>query len=165
MPNRHLWLYMPVKFKYHSGHKQYINDKTVNTKYYYFMQNIDWYNGLNKPFLNPPDWIFLPVWTILYIMIIISFVFFIKGKYSRAKLLPLIFFTIQMFLNIIWSGIFFGMENIGAALIVLIFMWIFILLTVITFYKHSKTASILLIPYFIWGSFALYLNFSFYILN
>lgn len=133
--------------------------------YNHIMQNIDWYNTLNKPFLNPPEWIFAPVWTILYIMIIASFVFFIKGKYSKGKTIPLIFFTIQMFLNIIWSGIFFGAENIKTALIILLLMWIFIILTIGTFYKYSKVAAILLIPYFLWCSFALYLNTAFYMLN
>ena len=129
------------------------------------MQNIEWYNNLNKPFLNHPDWVFAPVWTILYILITISFILFIKEGMSKQKIMPLLFFLIQIILNFLWTPAFFIFSQIKIALIILIFMWIFLLFTIITFYKHSKTASILLIPYFIWTSFALYLNFAYLVLN
>lgn len=129
------------------------------------MKNMDWFDNLNKPFLNPPDWLFAPVWTILYILIAISFLLFLKGGMNKEKRMPLIFFIIQMLLNFAWSPVFFGLENIALALVIIFLMWIFILLTVIVFFKHSKLAALLLLPYLIWVSFAFYLNFSYFVLN
>ena len=129
------------------------------------MQNIEWYNNLNKPFLNPPDWVFAPAWTILYILITISFILFIRDGMSKQKVLPLLFFLVQIILNFLWTPAFFIFSQIKIALIILIFIWIFLLLTIITFYKHSKTAAILLIPYFIWTSFAFYFNLELLRLN
>ncbi len=129
------------------------------------MQNMNWYDSLNKPFLNPPEWIFTPVWIVLYIMIGLSFFLFLKGGIKKEKRLPLTFFLIQLALNLVWSPIFFGAQNISLAFVVIILMYIFLLLTIITFFKHSKLASILLIPYLFWLSFAGYLNFSFLVLN
>lgn len=126
---------------------------------------MEWFDNLNKPFLNPPDWLFAPVWTILYILIAISFILFLKSDVAKSKKWPLIFFISQMLLNFAWAPVFFRMENIGAALVIIFFMWIFILLTVISFFKYSKLASILLIPYLVWVSFAFYLNFSYFVLN
>ena len=125
----------------------------------------DWYLALNKPFLTPSSELFTPAWIILYTLILISFILFIKGGYTTEKRLPILFCCLQLFFNLIWSPVFFGMKNIPAALIIIIFMWIFILLTIITFYKHSKSAAILLLPYLVWVSFAFYLNFGFYVLN
>ena len=129
------------------------------------MQNIEWYNNLNKPFLNPPDWVFAPAWTILYILITISFILFIRDGMNKQKVLPLLFFLVQIILNFLWTPAFFIFSQIKIALIILIFIWIFLLLTIITFYKHSKTAAILLIPYFLWTSFAFYLNLELLRLN
>ena len=129
------------------------------------MKNIDWFDSLNKPFLNPPEWIFTPVWIILYIMITISFLLFIKGGITKGKRLPLAFFLIQLALNFAWPVVFFGMQNISFAFVILVFMYLFLVLTIITFFKHSKLASLLLIPYLFWLSFAGYLNFSFLVLN
>ncbi len=129
------------------------------------MKNMDWFDSLNKPFLNPPDWIFTPVWTILYIMIAISFFLFLRGGITKEKRWPLAFFLIQLALNFAWSPIFFGMQNISLAFVVLVLMYLFLILTIITFFKYSKLASIMLIPYMLWLSFAAYLNFSFLVLN
>ncbi len=129
------------------------------------MKNIDWYNSLNKPFLAPPSSVFPPVWTVLYIMIAISLILFLKSGMNKSKILPLVFFILQLIFNFAWSFLFFNMQNIGLALIDIIFMWIFTLLTVISFFKHSKIASILLIPYLIWISFAFYLNLAYFVLN
>lgn len=129
------------------------------------MRNINWYHNLNKPEINPPDWIFAPVWTILYCMIFLSlFVFLSKGNIQQ-KTEPLTIFTIQLILNFIWSPVFFGMKKIGFALIINILLWISIILLIISFWHFSKIAGILLIPYFIWASFALYLNFMIWKLN
>ena len=129
------------------------------------MQNSEWFNSLNKPFLNPPAEIFTPVWIFLYITIAISLFFFLKGGFTKEKIVPTIFFSIQLLLNFIWSPIFFGMQNIRLAMIVIALMWLFILLTMISFYKQNRTSGLLLLPYFLWVSFACYLNFEFLRLN
>lgn len=129
------------------------------------MQNLNWYHTLNKPFLTPPDWIFAPVWSVLYLMIFISFILFLKSKNTHSKIIPTVIFLIQLFLNLIWSPIFFGLEKPKAALLIIVFLWISILVTILSFYKHSKIASFLLIPYLLWVTFAVYLNFEFCRLN
>ena len=129
------------------------------------MQNIDWYNSLNKPFLTPPDWIFTPVWIVLYILIISSFLLFIKDGITKEKRVPLTFFLIQLLLNFSWPFIFFGLQNLLGGFIIIVLMCIFLWLTIITFFKCSKLASFLLLPYLLWISFAIYLNFSYLVLN
>lgn len=129
------------------------------------MQNMNWFESLNKPFLNPPDWLFAPVWIILYIMMAGSLFLFIGDGMKKEKYLPLTFFLIQLALNLAWSPIFFGMQNILGGFIIIVFMYIFLLLTIITFFKYSKVASLLLVPYLLWLSFAAYLNFAFLVLN
>lgn len=137
-------------------------------RYWNILQNLNWYNTLTKPLLTPPSWVFAPAWTILYVMIFTSLVLFLKvgglGSLNQ-KVLPLTFFTLQMMLNFSWSPIFFGMHKIKLAFVVICLMWVLILATIITFYQHSKPASILLIPYFLWVSFATYLNFELMRLN
>jgi len=129
------------------------------------MKNSLWFYSLNKPFLNPPDWLFAPVWTILYILMIISFALFLKGGITKEKKIPLFLFIVQLCLNFSWYPIFFGAKCISCGLAVITFMWFFVLFTVIAFYRHSKPAAVLLIPYLIWVSFAFYLNFAYFVLN
>ena len=129
------------------------------------MKNMEWFNSLNKPFLSPPDWLFTPVWLVLYIMIFASLVLFWGDGITKEKRLPLIFFIIQLVLNWLWVPIFFGMENILGGFIIIVIMYIFLWLTIITFFKYSKLASILLLPYLFWISFAAYLNFGYLVLN
>ena len=126
---------------------------------------MEWFNSLNKPFLSPPDWLFTPVWLVLYIMIFASLVLFWGDGITKEKRLPLIFFIIQLVLNWLWVPIFFGMENILGGFIIIVIMYIFLWLTIITFFKYSKLASILLLPYLFWISFAAYLNFGYLVLN
>ncbi|MBR1681088.1 tryptophan-rich sensory protein [bacterium] len=129
------------------------------------MYNSVWYKSLNTPLLMPPDWIFAPVWIILYLMIFASFWIFLRAESVIKKSLAIIFFSVQLLLNFIWSTVFFTMTDIQGALVVVFFMWLFILFTIIEFHKISKLSAYLLIPYFLWVSFAFYLNLSFYILN
>ena len=129
------------------------------------MQNLEWFDSLNKPYLNPPDWVFMPVWSILYAMIILSLFLFLKGGLYKGKRLPLFFFIAQILLNFSWTPVFFGLQNIFAAFLIIFLMYIFIILTIITFYKYSKISALLLIPYLIWVSFAAYLNFAYLVLN
>lgn len=129
------------------------------------MKNMQWYHSLDKAPLSPPDWIFAPVWTILYIMIAISLFLFLKNGFSKAKILPLVFFIIQMLLNFAWTPVFFGMQNIRAAYIILVLLIIFLILTITSLFKFSKAAAYILIPYLLWSSFAAYLNYMIMVRN
>ncbi len=121
-----------------------------------------WYSTLNKPFFNPPNWLFGPVWTILYILIGISlYIALTKGADLRAKSI----FAMQLALNTLWSILFFGLRNPLIAFIDIVLLWIAILLTIISFRKFSKTSSYILIPYILWVTFASILNFSIILLN
>lgn len=129
------------------------------------MVNLDWYHSLNLPVGTPPDWIFAPVWIILYLMIFASFLVFISTKSLSKKVVALSFFVMQLLLNFFWSSIFFGLKDILSALWVISLMWIFLAITLYEFYKISKPAFYLLIPYFLWVTYALYLNSSIYLIN
>lgn len=122
-----------------------------------------WYSKQKKPSFNPPSWIFGPVWTMLYLLMGISlYLVLISGKLTN---LAIIIFSIQLFLNLIWTGIFFGMKKPLFAFIEIILLWASILINILVFYEISRTASYLLIPYLLWVSFAAVLNFSIWWLN
>ena len=123
-----------------------------------------WYNSLTKPFLSPPNWVFGPVWTVLYVTIFISIVLYII-KPAENKTLGYIYFVAQIILNLSWSPVFFMAQNSFAALIIVVLLDIFILLTILKFYSVSKTAGLILIPYFLWALFATYLNLGYLLLN
>ncbi|MFC1767298.1 TspO/MBR family protein [Candidatus Margulisiibacteriota bacterium] len=125
-----------------------------------------WYAFLNKPVFNPPNWIFAPVWLTLYtVMGIAAFIIWEKGLENEGVRKALTIFGIQLILNSIWSIIFFGLHLPLFAFIEIVIMWIFILLTIIYFYRISKTAGLILIPYILWVSFASVLNLSIALLN
>ncbi len=125
-----------------------------------------WYNNLLKPELAPENWVFMPVWTILFLMMGIALgLVWTKTAEGGLKKRALIFFTIQLVLNTLWSIIFFGFQNPGLAFVEIIFLLIFILATAISFWKVNRWASILLWPYFAWVSFASYLNYQLWFLN
>ena len=125
-----------------------------------------WYSTIDKPVFNPPNWIFGPVWTLLFILMGISLYFIWEAGLKKKNVkLPLLFFGVQLILNIFWSVFFFGLQNPLLAFIEIVILWIFILLTIISFSKVSRTAAYLLIPYILWVSFAAALNFSIFLLN
>ncbi len=125
-----------------------------------------WYAFINKPAFSPPNWIFGPVWTALYILMGISLALvWQKGLKTKKVRDALYLFGIQLALNAIWSPVFFGARNLFLALVVILLMWIFILKTILALGRINKTASYLLYPYIIWVSFASILNFSVWILN
>ncbi len=125
-----------------------------------------WYATLQKPSFNPPNYLFGPVWTILYIMMAISFWLIWKSDASETlKNKAILLFGIQLILNFFWSIIFFSLHQLGFALAEIIAMWVFILLSILAFYPISKPAAIMLIPYLCWVSFASILNFSIWRLN
>lgn len=127
-----------------------------------------WYVALNKPFFSPPNWIFGPVWTTLYLMMGISlFLIWTKKfkKKNKNQNKALKYFFIQLFLNFIWSILFFGLHSPVLGLIDIAALWIMIVLTIKVFYPISKIAAYLLIPYLLWVSFASILNLAIVILN
>ncbi len=125
-----------------------------------------WYASLVKPSFNPPNWIFGPVWTILYLMIGIALFLVWSNKVKiKDKINAYQIFTIQLLLNALWTLVFFGMHQIFWALIVIVLLLIAIALTIREFYKISKIAAYILLPYILWVIFASLLNLSFFILN
>ncbi len=126
----------------------------------------NWYAGLVKPALNPPAWVFGPAWTMLYALIgIAAFLIWRMGWERKDIRMALGVFGIQLFLNAIWSIIFFGLQSSGWALVDIALLWLAIVWTMVIFYKISRPAAYLLVPYILWVSFASYLNYSIWILN
>ncbi len=118
-----------------------------------------WYPILNKPAFTPPSWLFGSVWSILFLLMGVSFyIIWNEGMKTRAAKRAVFFFILQLFLNVLWSILFFGLKSPLYALIEILFLWTSILLTGIYFYRISKTAAYLLIPYLLWVSFAIVLN-------
>lgn len=126
-----------------------------------------WYVLLKKPVFNPPNWIFMPVWTLLYILMAVAAGLVwdrIKEQNEEVKK-ALGFFLIQLTLNAIWSYLFFGLKNPMLALIEIALLWLMIYETYLKFTKINKTAGYLLIPYIAWVGFAAILNASIWWLN
>ena len=125
-----------------------------------------WYVTLNKPFFAPPNWIFGPVWTILYFLMGIAFYLIWKQGWQKKKIRTAsYFFLTQLTLNFIWSPVFFGLRAPLLGLIVIIAMWVLIVATMKRFYPLSKTSFYLLVPYLLWVSFATLLNAAIVLLN
>ncbi|MFM8700653.1 MAG: TspO/MBR family protein [Hyphomicrobiales bacterium] len=125
-----------------------------------------WYAGLVKPSFNPPNWIFGPVWTLLYLMIAIAFWRILIGDPTRkSRRSAIIFFVAQMAFNAGWSVAFFGMHNPALALGVIAILQILIVLTIMKFLKIDRIAGALLIPYALWVAFAMALNVAIVQLN
>ncbi len=124
-----------------------------------------WYDTINKPSFNPPNYLFGPVWTCLYILMGISLYLILTSKTIKNKKPALIIFSVQFILNLIWSFIFFKFHLLGWAFVEILILWISILSMIIVYYKINKTASILQIPYLLWVSFASVLSGAFWVLN
>jgi tryptophan-rich sensory protein len=123
---------------------------------------------LTKPFFSPPNWVFGPVWTLLFLLmgIALYIIWVIKEKKLLEKRFYAIsWFKIQFAFNVLWSYLFFGLRNPFLGFIGIIFLWLSIVITIIYFYKINKTAAYLMVPYLLWVSFASLLNFSIMILN
>ena len=126
----------------------------------------DWYLTLNKPSFNPPNWLFAPVWTILYVLMgIAAGVVWGKGFHHVWVKTALYHFGFQLLLNALWSITFFGLKNPLAALFVIIVLLVMIILTIKWFRVVSKKAALLMIPYLLWVSFATILNYKIWELN
>jgi benzodiazapine receptor len=128
--------------------------------------NIDgWYATLSKPWFNPPNWIFGPVWTLLYILMGIALFLIWKQPASLYKSNSLWLFFIQLLLNFLWSFLFFYFHKIGLAFVDIVALLLFIILTIFSFSRLSKKAAWLMVPYVCWVSFATILNGAIYHLN
>ncbi|OXB05779.1 TspO/MBR family protein [Flavobacterium pectinovorum] len=126
-----------------------------------------WYPTIVKPIFNPPNWIFMPMWTLLYILMAVAagLVWDKIKEQNEAVKKALAFFLIQLTLNAIWSYLFFGLKNPMLALIEIALLWLMIYETYLKFIKINKTAGYLLIPYLAWVAFAAILNASIWWLN
>jgi len=126
----------------------------------------NWYLILLKPTLNPPSWVFGPVWTLLYILMGISLYLIWQKKEEGRKIFWAVYiFYIQLLFNIIWSILFFSMRTPEFALWEIFFLWVLIFLNIIAFARISKKAAWLLVPYLAWVTFAIYLNWWIFVLN
>lgn len=124
-----------------------------------------WYAQLNKPFFNPPNWIFSPVWTTLFILMGVAFFLILKKRNSAKKRRAILAFSLQLILNLSWSFVFFFLKNPGFAFLEIIVLFLAILCTILYFSRLSRLAAYLLIPYIAWISFAAVLNFYIWQLN
>ena len=147
-----------------------------------------WYRKLNKPGFSPPDWIFGPVWTILFVLMGVSLYLvwskkwevknkpgqnkkawkgltqkFYSGQWKKANII--LIFVLQLALNVLWSIVFFGFHSPAVAFFELLMLWFAIIFTMVNFGRISMNAALLLAPYLFWVSFALILNYSIFVLN
>jgi benzodiazapine receptor len=117
-----------------------------------------WYSALQKPSFTPPDYVFAPVWILLYLLMGIAAFLVWREIESKEVKGALLFFSIHLAVNLLWTVIFFGLRSIYGGFMVIIILWLMILVLMIIFRKISRLSSILLIPYFLWVTFAAILN-------
>jgi len=126
----------------------------------------NWYNLLNQPSFRPPNSLFAPVWTTLYTLMGISLYWiWTFGMRKKEVKDALKLFVVHLTLNASWSIVFFGMHNIPLSLVNIVVLWILIVVVMIKFYKIDKKASLILLPYLAWVSFAAILNYNIFLLN
>lgn len=147
-----------------------------------------WYAGLMKHGLTPPDWVFGPVWTALYFLVGVSLYLALRNGWRVKHLIfherkawnpiserlwrgdwqkinAIAVFSVHYILNILWSAVFFGLRETGLAFFVIVALWVSVVYVMANFYRISKPAAWLLVPYLLWVSFATYLNFALWMLN
>ncbi len=124
-----------------------------------------WYTTLNAPSFNPPNWIFGPMWTLLYVLMGISLFMVWNSEPGKARDIAMVIFGVQLVLNFAWSFLFFYFKELGWALTEIIAMWIAIVVMLIAFYQVRPLAAYLNIPYLLWVSFATALNAAYFKLN
>ena len=124
-----------------------------------------WYAGIAKPPWTPPDWLFGPVWSLLYAMMAVAAWFIWRQSDWKTAKSPLLWFAAQLILNSLWSILFFGMQKPAWSMVEVFFLWLAILMTIRAFWPVSRLAAGLLIPYLIWVSFASVLNVAIWQLN
>lgn len=126
---------------------------------------VTWYEMLNRPSFRPPNWLFAPVWTSLYILMGISFFLILQTKSTLSKNAAIQFTVLQMLLNTLWSFLFFYFHQLGTSLVEIILLWTCIFMMIRAYYPINKLAAYLQIPYLAWVSFATILNAAYYFLN
>jgi tryptophan-rich sensory protein len=124
-----------------------------------------WYQSIRKPTWNPPDWVFAPVWTTLYVLMGIALFLIWRSQGKKQKRTAIILFIVQLIANFFWSFIFFDRHQIALALGEIIVLWLLVLLTIFYFARINKVAAWLLVPYVSWVTFAVILNFTIWQLN
>ncbi len=130
-----------------------------------FVKTGGWYEQLVKPAWNPPDWIFGPVWTVLYIMMAIAaWLVWQRGGWRQQRR-ALTLYLVQWALNVLWTPLFFGLQRPGLAFAEILFLLVAIIATLIAFWRVRRPAALLLIPYALWAAFATALNFTLWRMN
>jgi translocator protein len=124
-----------------------------------------WYETLNQPSFNPPNWVFGPVWTTLYFLMGISLFLIWKQNEDKDRNRAILVFMIQPILNFGWSFIFFYFHQLGLALFEILLLWLSIFLMILIFYRIRPLAAFINIPYLLWVTFATILNAAYYFLN
>lgn len=124
-----------------------------------------WYATIDKPAFNPPNWIFAPVWTTLYCLMAVAAWLVWQRPSSGLRTRALVAFWIQLALNFAWSFLFFGQHAIGVAFAEIVLLWLAILVTCVLFFRLSRAAGWMFVPYLLWVSFASVLNFAIWRLN
>ena len=124
-----------------------------------------WYGLLEKPVFQPPAWVFGPVWTMLYVLMAVSAWLVWEKADEKPIKIPLVLFYVQLLLNVMWSGLFFGMGRPDLALAEILVLWTLIAVVTVLFFRVQRTAGLLFVPYLAWVSFALMLNGSIWWLN
>ncbi len=124
-----------------------------------------WYRALEKPPFNPPDWVFAPVWTALFVLMAVAAWRIWRRPASRLRSQALLAYCVQLALNLLWSVLFFGLQTIGTALADIAALLTAIIVTLGLFWQLDRLAGILLLPYLAWVTFATVLNASLWILN
>ena len=125
----------------------------------------EWYRGLQRPDLAPPNWVFGPVWTTLYLMMAVSGWLMWISSTGKARKICMTVFVLQLVLNAAWSALFFGLHRPDLAFFEIIVLWLAIVATIALFRRQSNVAAWLLLPYLAWVSFAAFLNYGFWTLN
>jgi benzodiazapine receptor len=119
-----------------------------------------WYATLSKPSWTPPDWVFGPVWTVLYLGMAVAAWLVWRQKGLNGARGPLILFVVQLGLNVAWSWLFFGLRNPALGFIDILLLWVAIAATLVAFLRRSLVAGLLFVPYLAWVTFAACLNYS-----
>lgn len=124
-----------------------------------------WYQALQKPFFNPPDWVFAPVWTTLYVLMAIAGWRVWRCPATEARRAALLLFALQLGLNLLWSVLFFGLQRIDLALVEIVLLLVAIAANTLSFWRIDAAAGALLVPYVIWVGYATALNGALWLLN
>ena len=125
----------------------------------------DWYAQLNRPPLTPPNWVFGPVWSLLYVMIAVSMILYVKQTWRSPVYWALAIIALNLVTNFAWTGIFFGLQKPGLALLDILVLDMTLVILITHFWQAARPCSILLWPYLGWVLFATYLNVGFFVLN